>query len=174
MNKQQFLAMSTITDLKGFVDGRSTHAGRTMYTLHSVPNKCKTVQIASTMDEDEFYVDIEKFKPILHPISELINEIEHKGERFVPIVKLAELRMSSALYIDTDPSAEFEYEIVNRIHGMLAKCTKLDRIVIRISLSEIHVCDFWIIQKLTEWHFNLMDEAEEFVDVNTIDVNPYK
>ena len=27
MNKRQFLAMSAITDLKGFVDGRSTHAG---------------------------------------------------------------------------------------------------------------------------------------------------
>ena len=83
MNKRQFLAMSAITDLKGFVDGRSTHAGPTVYTLHSVPNKCKTVQIASINDEDEFYVDIDKFKPILHPISDLTKEIEHNGEMFV-------------------------------------------------------------------------------------------
>ena len=35
-------------------------------------------------------------------------------------------------------------------------------------------CEFWIIQKLIEWHFNLMDEGEEFVDVNTLEENPYK
>ena len=29
-------------------------------------------------------------------------------------------------------------------------------------------------QRLIEWKFNLMDENEPFIDVNTIDVNPYK
>ena len=29
-------------------------------------------------------------------------------------------------------------------------------------------------QKLIEWKFNLMDENEPFIDVNTLEVNPYK
>ena len=29
-------------------------------------------------------------------------------------------------------------------------------------------------QRLIEWKFNLMDENEPFIDVNTLDVNPYK
>ena len=176
MNKRQFLAMSAITDLKGFVDGRSTHAGPTVYTLHSVPNKCKTVQIAASMDEDEFYVDIDKFKPILHPISDLTKEIEHNGEMFVPIVKLAELKVSNVIYIDTEPSADLEYEMVNRPTGTQARCSKLDRLVINIGLSEIFTCDFWIIQKLVEWHFDVahLIEKGEAIDVNTLDVNPYK
>ena len=29
-------------------------------------------------------------------------------------------------------------------------------------------------QKLIEWKFNLMDKKELFIDVNTLDVNPYK
>ena len=33
---------------------------------------------------------------------------------------------------------------------------------------------FAIVQKLIEWHFNLMDESEPFIDVNTLDINPYK
>ena len=29
-------------------------------------------------------------------------------------------------------------------------------------------------QRLIEWKFNLMDENEPFIDVNTLEVNPYK
>lgn len=39
MNKQQFLAMGAITDLKGFVDGRSTYSGQTMHNLLNNPYK---------------------------------------------------------------------------------------------------------------------------------------
>lgn len=27
--------------------------------------------------------------------------------------------------------------------------------------------------KLIEWHFNLMDESEPFIDVNSLEINPY-
>ena len=151
MDKQQFLAMSSITDLKGFVDGRSTNIGRTMYTLHSVPNKCKTVQIAATMYEDEFYVDIDKFKPILHPLSDLNKEIEHNGERFVPLRRLLEKR-------GFDLSKINQY-FVDEYLGFY---------------SDIRLLEIPDAIMLAEWHFNLMNEGESFIDVNTLDVNPYK
>ena len=151
MNKRLFLAMSAITSLKGFVDGRSTHAGPTVYTLHSVPNKCKTVQIASTMDEDEFYVDIDKFKPILHPLSDLTKEIVHKGERFVPLRKLLE-------------ASGFDLSVMGQV-----LINEYERI-----FSDIQLLGISDVILLGEWHFNLMGEGEEFIDVNTLDINPYK
>ena len=151
MNKQQFLAMSSITDLKGFVDGRSTNVGPTIYTLHSVPNKCKTVQISATMDEDEFYVDIDKFKPILHPLSDLNKEIEHNGERFVPLRRLLERR-------GFDLSQISQYFVDEHL-GFY---------------SDIRLLEIPDAIMLTEWHFNLMNEGESFIDVNALDVNPYK
>lgn len=33
---------------------------------------------------------------------------------------------------------------------------------------------FDIVLKLISWHFNLMDEGEPFIDVNTLQTNPYK
>lgn len=151
MDKQQFLAMSSITDLKGFVDGRSTNVGRTMYTLHSVPNKCKTVQIAATMYEDEFYVDIDRFKPILHPLSDLNKEIEHNGERFVPLRRLLERR-------GFDLSKINQYFVDEHL-GFY---------------SDIRLLEIPDAIMLAEWHFNLMNEGESFIDANALDVNPYK
>jgi hypothetical protein len=51
--------------------------------------------------EDLRFVDINaKFKPVLRPLSQLNIEIEHNGEKFVPINKLVEIYNSSAE--DTD------------------------------------------------------------------------
>ena len=41
-------------------------------------------------------------------------------------------------------------------------------------IKNITSCEFWIIQKLIEWHFNLMDVGEESIDVNTLEIKPYK
>lgn len=43
-------------------------------------------------DSDENECDI---KPILYPLSSLTKEIEHKGEKFVPIEKMKELGLGS-------------------------------------------------------------------------------
>ena len=154
MDKQQFLAMSAITDLKGFVDGRSTNVGPTMYTLHSVPNKCKTVQIASTMDEDEFYVDIDKFKPILHPLSDLTNEIEHNGEKFVPMDLIK--KEDSFLYY-----GEMDW---------------IDDCALTLNADDMRYFTFSHILKFIEWHFDVagLIEQGEAINVNALDVNPYK
>lgn len=160
MNKQQFLAMSAITDLKGFVAGRSTHAGYTVYTLHSVPNKCKTVQIAASMNEDEFYVDIDKFKPILHPLSDFTKEIEHKGEKFVPIDKLL------------GNFADGFSIMYNENKYIQVRCNRTKQVV-GISFSNPSLKQAL---KLIEWHFDLahLIEKGDAIDVNTLDINPYK
>lgn len=86
-------------------------------------------------------------KPILRPLSDLTKEIEHGGEKFVPIRLL-------------------------RGHGSIEfKCS----FIFNNSIS-IYEVNFWIIQKLIEWHFDIagLIEKGEAIDVNTLEENPYK
>ena len=93
---------------------------------------------------DEFlekFIHIDLQLPIIHPLSDLTKEIEHNGERFVPM---------NLIYEDLDDDDIFKYT-----HDL--KCLPFHHAV-----------------KLLKWHFNLMDESEEFIDVNTLPRNPYK
>ena len=58
--------------------------------------------------------EIEKAKPILRPLSDLANEIEHKGEKFMPADKLPHLYLS---YLIDDPELimTIEYEDVQKL-----------------------------------------------------------
>ena len=98
---------------------------------------------------DEF---IEKFitsdvqLAILRPLSDLTKEIEHKGERFVPIEKLRDM----GFYIGEDWIIE--------------------------NFSNITNSAFEFVLKLIEWHFDIagLIEKGEAIDVNTLPENPYK
>lgn len=95
------------------------------------------------------------YKPICRSLYDLNKPIEHKGETFVPIYRLLEEATKkwciNGLNCPSN-SADLHSEII----------------------ANIDSCEFWVIKKLIEWHFNLMDEGEEFVDVNTLPENPYK
>lgn len=110
------------------------------------------------------------YKLILRPLSGLTKEIEHKGEKFIPMIKLAELKVIKGLYKDIAPSFSFDCKIVKKPFGLLAKCTKLDQWVITISLYEPEKADFWIIKKLIEWHFDIcgLIEKDEAIDYHTL------
>ena len=122
-------------------------------------------------DNDEYT------KPILRPLSDLTKEIEHKGERFVPIVKLMQIAYEIQ---DSDITPEKIY-VKDNLHTV-----KISDVEFAFDadynsfISMLH--NFFsavpkqleLFQKLIEWHFNLMDIGEEFIDVNTLEVNPYK
>ena len=98
---------------------------------------------------DEF---IEKFitsdvqLAILHPLSDLTKEIDHNGEKFVPIEKLRDM----GFYIGEDWIIE--------------------------NFSNITNSAFEFVLKLIEWHFDIagLIEKGEAIDVNTLPENPYK
>ena len=92
-------------------------------------------------------VDNEKRIAIVHPLSDLTKLIIHNGEKFVPIVAITNHPLS---YYDDEEDA-----------------------LISIQNYPMQL-RWWTIQKLIEWHFNLMDENEPFIDVNALSENPYK
>jgi hypothetical protein len=88
-------------------------------------------------------------KPILHPLSDLTKEIEVDGKKFVP---------SSLLYqadkIRT--GCTWNYYAINN--------------------ENVKLLNYEIIEKLFEWHFDVFNLIENglAIDVNTLEVNPYK
>ena len=94
------------------------------------------------------------YKPILRPLSDLTKPIEHNGEKFVPIERLAfEFRLQMYQFID---GAFYD----NNYRRYL----------------DIKEMPFVVVLKLIEWHFNLFGRIDngEAIDVNLLQENPYK
>ena len=98
-------------------------------------------------------VNIENFKPILRPLSDLTKEIEHNGERFVPIVHLLK-PMFTIIEVENVKlmGKMFVYE------GMPLFST--DGMVFRYEKF----------QKLFEWHFDVFGLIEDnlAIDINEL------
>lgn len=145
MNKQEFLAMSLPYGLKLF-NKNCEH--KRMYEMDGLftPN---AVHCKETNRVDYFHCEI---MPILRPLSDLVREIEHNGEKFIPIDRL------NFLYDYTKIGYLYRYttEYLNEVDWQ----------------SE----PFEIVKKLIEWHFdiaNLIPKGEA-IDLNTLKINPYK
>lgn len=99
---------------------------------------------------DSLYLpDNKNTKPLFHPLSDLKKEIEHNGEKFVPIERLKELFITNLTCSDTniwiDQKSEAQLSI--------------------LALSNIR-------DKLIEWHFWIHDQKyfDEgiILDINTL------
>lgn len=98
---------------------------------------------------DEFINGTYPIKPILRPLSDLTNEIEHNGEKFIPSELLWYINVGHIDYI----TKEREYNINKYGYNRW-----LDRI------------PFSIVQKLIEWHFDIygLIHKKMAIDINTI------
>lgn len=100
------------------------------------------IGISDVIDEPQ------DFKPILRPLSDLTKEIEHNGERFVPVDVLC-------------PKESYLTEYERKVDI----CRLEMQGAIRFSYSA-----FCIVQQLYEWHFDLYDWIERglAIDINTL------
>ena len=91
MNKQEFLAMSLPYGLHcSFLYDNEDIVGSVICGMEfTVDGEFSSENPLAFIDEfGEYRFDI--IKPILHPLSDLTKEIEHKGEKFYPIDKILE------------------------------------------------------------------------------------
>ena len=89
--------------------------------------------------------------PILHPLTDLTKPIEHNGEVFVPLSEIIE-----------DDRCD------SNVHH-------LSRMILNLDMKELCLnYPFWVVKKLIEWHFAVGLSEDDYIDVNTLEVNPYK
>lgn len=88
-------------------------------------------------------VGINKFEPYLRPLSQLTEEIEHNGERFVPIEKL-----KKRLLVD--------YELKTG-DGVISLKSPIHTYLLFIADEIVEECPFGVFELLIKWHFNVFN-----------------
>ena len=109
------------------------------------------------------------YKPILHQLSDLTKEIEHKGEKFVPIMRI----YGGEDYMKYD----YTLEVINKpILGDRIRIIVKDVGEINFGLKHPlnNLLIFHNYQQLIEWHFAIGLDESEYIGVNTLPENPYK
>lgn len=101
-------------------------------------------------------IDCKNDKPILRPLSDLTKEIEHNGERFVPIVAL--LKEAHPQWIERHPEGWYA-EIDFKKDGWYAKAWFSFQATHDISIHTDFLWNEpqWKISRLFEWHFDVFD-----------------
>ena len=119
------------------------------------------------------------YQPLLHPLSDLNKPIEHKGEKFVPIMELAKFlykRISIAesfkLRGDRVYFESISYNYFWYSKEMKCFCSMFENSDILVPVHN----QLELFQQLLKWHFDLFGgiESGEAIDVNTLEINPYK
>jgi len=89
-------------------------------------------------------------KPILRPLTDLTKEIEHKGEKFVPIVRISELYPNVPNW---NSFSTFWISTANIKDTIVEHC---------------------VFEWLLEHHFHIDEPEGTWIDVNSLPENPYK
>ena len=107
------------------------------------------------------YAGLDDIYPILRPLSQLTQEIEHNGERFVPALELVKEKEKHGKWKDHAPTIDYTYGIIKMPFGEVLKVSKLDTWVIMLSFQDPARSEYFIIQKLFEWHFDVFGLIEK-------------
>lgn len=103
----------------------------------------------------KFVLVSEYCKPILRPLSDLTNQIDWKGQRFYPIERL--------LSADEDDLNEFY--LTGNLNPHWESFMKITN-----SRHLIRGIDYWMIEGMFEWHFDVFGLIEKglAIDINTL------
>lgn len=108
-------------------------------------------------------------KPILRPLSDLTKEIEHNGEKFVPMKKLKTGGTNgNSVYTAEDWNGTNYVCFDNENHELrFSQKTGFDR---RYNCESRQIYAYDLFQKLFEWHFDVFGliEKGEAIDINTL------
>lgn len=136
--EKKHLVPYLLHDLEGIVRGEKV----ILISIDTIAEYCVTVKKLIGR-HIQGYSTIDGFKPIYHPLSDLTKEIEHNGEKFVPINVLYNLHI------------ENEKISIEHIYGA---------VTLGQSISDYN--------KLLKWHFWIFDQSyfDEgiIIDINTL------
>ena len=149
MTKQEFMAMSLPYGLKvKFITERIQSYSATKYEA----------EFENSVYEPTISI------PILRPFSDLLIEIEHKGETFIPIVELAKLQYPTFTW-------RFRNNRAESTDRAMFKYDKIDKLFYLSTPYDSNCTDpLQVIQKIVEWNFDIAEliESGEAIDYHTL------
>lgn len=139
-----------------------------LYYISSIDYDNNLLQLVSVVNGKYGLDDIEinMISLVLYPFSMLTQEIEYNGDKFVPIEKLYEGRAENKVII-------CEYgnkETITASFKMMGD-SFTDIIVNRKSVENT---DYWIVQQLLEWHFDIYGLIEKGLAIDKTTLNKKK
>ena len=151
MTKQEFLAMSLPYDVKAI------DKFECIWTIHPYKDALDSLKDNDHLSYENFIKE-EGHRLILHPLSDLTKEIEHKGEKFVPIEKLREAIGGGWCRLYESAIEHMQEWDIDTLK------------------DKIKYLPFEFIQLFISWYFDVADliSKGEAIDVNTLEVNPYE
>lgn len=101
-------------------------------------------------------------KPVLYPLDYLTKEIEHNGERFVPI--------------DWFEIGDEDNNIEEFDHGNIKLIKNLGWAALDSSGHDARMLPYAVVLKLFEWKFDMFHLIDQnlAIDINSLEENPYK
>jgi hypothetical protein len=101
-------------------------------------------------------IEMDSFKPLLRPLSDLTKPITHNGETFVPM---------EWFEIGDDNNDSLEYD-----HGNIKLIRSLESLAKNGFVNDVKYLPFGVIEKLLEWHFDIFSFLSNnlAIDLNTI------
>lgn len=105
---------------------------------------------------------LEEIKPILFPLSDLTKPITINGETFVPI---------EYFEIGDDIDHDYPYEFNS---GNIKFIQDLKTLAKYNISHDINFLPYAVVQKLFEWKFAINLPEGSWIDVNSLEENPYK
>ncbi len=115
---------------------------------------------------------ISEFKPILRPLTDLGKEIEHEGKKFNPIIML--LNYTRLGEYDYECGTDYDSYVIDYFlgHSILCKEKYSDDDYFCVKIEYVLENEYWIVEKLIEWHFDVfrLIENKLAVDINTIKI----
>lgn len=117
------------------------------FYISNVDFESETIFIIAESGYEIDSIPLGYIKPILRPLSDIVNEIEHKGEKFVPLHKLLELSNFDLSKMDNDEILSYKNQF-----------------------SDLYFLNYTDAQQLFEWHFDIFNliESNLAIDINTI------
>lgn len=196
MTKQEFLAMSLPYGLKYLYQHKTIESVIVQNKILIIDSIDFSSNVFQFWSHDKSFLEPlhlglfakgfrdDDIKCVLHPLSDLIKPITHKGETFVPAMLLS--KMVAGIHND-----DLDSEWIIKDNGRIICKTPWDlRIEIYYKTSEIcfSVYNTWnqaekrtiyqlsAFQKLISWHFDIakLIEKGEAIDINTLKENPYE
>ncbi len=127
-----------------------------IYDLKSLSDSGRC-EIYHQLNDEKGWSDLPHLSPILNPLSMITEEIEHNGERFIPLGKLHYLYCLTP----TGRRSKRQYEVITEIGytgTVAANAQFIDGVMI---YHDMNRTDFRIVKKLISWHFDIFGLIDE-------------
>jgi hypothetical protein len=180
MTKQNFISMSLDSGLKV---GQHRCGKIEPYLIYGI-KQVKCVDKISCYIDDSAHGDyqnswIDGVFPILYPLSDLTKEIEHGGEKFVPIVELAKIAWVDG-YVDfkyqslKEGTVFIAFSDKNNVFGYDSNTQSFFGAIDGKPCSVVN--QLTLFETMVKYHFDIYNliSKNQAIDINTLERNPYK